>query len=124
MPASLHIKTMKVTNSSFSFQTVTKESTGKLTADLDNKKTVQSIDIPTKLIEEFGCLFPSFIASNISKCINEGTNVDAFKKVEVRPPYKKVGRTEKSNYRFIRVLSNVSKIYERCLYYQIYSYFD
>ena len=31
---------MKVTNSSFSFQTVTKESTGKLTADLDNKKTV------------------------------------------------------------------------------------
>ena len=47
-----------------------------------------------------------------------------LKKVEVRPPYKKDGRTEKSNYKFIRVLSNVSKTYERCLYDQIYLYFD
>ena len=37
---------------------------------------------------------------------------------------KKNGRTEKSNYKSISVLSNVSKIYERCLYDQIYSYFD
>ena len=51
MLVSLHIKTMKGTNCSFSFQTVTKESTGKLTTDLDNKKTVQSIDIPAKLIK-------------------------------------------------------------------------
>ena len=33
-------------------------------------------------------------------------------------------KTEKSNYRSISVLSNVSKIYERPLYDQIYSYFD
>ena len=37
---------------------------------------------------------------------------------------KKNGRTEKSNYKSISVLSNVSKIYERCLYDQIYFYFD
>ena len=80
MLVSLHIKTMKGINCSFSFQTVAKESTGKLTTDLDNKKTVQSIDIPAKLIKEFCCLFSSFTASNISKCINEGTNVDALKK--------------------------------------------
>ena len=49
--------------------------------------------------------------------------VDAFKKSEIRPLYKKGGRTEKSNYRPLSVLSNVSKIYERCLYDQIYSYF-
>ena len=36
----------------------------------------------------------------------------------------KDGWTEKSNYRPISVLSNVSKIYERCIYEQIYSYFD
>ena len=34
------------------------------------------------------------------------------------------GRTEKSNYRPLSVLLIVSKIYERCLYDQIYSYFD
>ena len=38
--------------------------------------------------------------------------------------YIKKGRIEKSNYRPISVLSNVSKIYERCLYDQIYSYFS
>ena len=38
--------------------------------------------------------------------------------------YKKDERTEKSNYRPISVLSNVSKIYEKCLYDQIYSCFD
>ena len=82
------------------------------------------MDIPTKLVKEFGCLFSSFIASNVNKCIKEGTYVDAFKKSEIRPLYKKGGRTEKSNYRPISVLSNVSKIYERSLYDQIYSYFD
>ena len=73
-------KYMKGTNSSFSFQTVTKENIAKLITNLHIKKAVQSVDIPTKLVKEFGCWFLSFIASNINKCINEGTYVDAFKK--------------------------------------------
>ena len=50
--------------------------------------------------------------------------MNAFKKVEVRPLYEKDRRTEKSNYRPISALLNISKIYERCLYEQIYSSFD
>ena len=96
-------KHMKSTNSSFSFQTVTKENTAKLITNLDNKKAVQSSDIPTKLVKEFGCLFSSFIAANVNKSINEGTYVDAFNKAEIRPLYKKDGRTKKSNYRPIGV---------------------
>ena len=115
---------MKGTSSWFSFQNVTTEKTAKIITNLDNEKAVQSTDIPTKLVKKFGCLFSSFLAFNVSKCINEATNVDAFKKAEVWSFYKKDGRTEKSNYRFIRVLSNVSKIYKRCLYDQIYFYFD
>ena len=76
-------KHMKVTSSSFSFQNVTTEKTAKLITNLDNKKVVQSTDIPTKLVKDFGCLFSSFLAFNVSKCINEATNVDAFKKAEV-----------------------------------------
>ena len=50
-------------NSSFScqIQTVTKENTAKVITKLDNKKAVQSMDIPTKLVKEIGCLFSSFI---------------------------------------------------------------
>ena len=65
-----------------------------------------------------------YIATSINRCITKGTFVNAFKKAEVRPIYKKDGRTEKSNYRPISVLSNVSKIYERCIYEQMCSYFD
>ena len=40
-------KHVKVTNSSFSFQTVTKENIAKLTTNLDIKKAVQSMHILT-----------------------------------------------------------------------------
>ena len=60
----------------------------------------------------------------VNKCINQGAYVNAFQKVEVRLLYKKDGKTEKSNYKPISVLSNVSKIYERSLYDEIYSYFE
>ena len=70
-PSVIAIKNhMKGTNSSFSFQTVTKENTAKLITNLDNKKAAQSMDIPTKLVKEFGCLFSSFCSSNVNKCIN------------------------------------------------------
>ena len=64
------------------------------------------------------------MATSNNRCIAGDTFVNFFKKAEVRPIYKKDGRTEKSNYRPISVLSNVSKIYERCIYERIYSYFD
>ena len=38
--------------------------------------------------------------------------------------YKKDGRKEKSNYRPVSILSNVSKVYKRCLYDQIYDFFE
>ena len=67
-PSVIAIKNhMKGTNSSFSFQTVTKENTAKLITNLDNKKAIIIMDIPTKLVKEGGCLFLSFIASNVNK---------------------------------------------------------
>ena len=50
---------MKGANSLFSFCDK-KKNTAKLITNLDNKKAVQSMDIPTKLVKEFGCLFSSF----------------------------------------------------------------
>ena len=41
--------------------------------------------------------------------------VEDFEKSEKRRVYKKDGRKEK-NYRPVSILSNVSKVYERCLY--------
>ena len=80
--------------------------------------------MPTKLVKEFGYLFSKYIATSLNRCITGGTFVDAFQKAEDRTIYKKGGRTEKSNYRPINVLSDLSKIFERCIYEQMHSYFD
>ena len=117
-------KHMEGANSSFTFETITKEKIEKLITNLFIRKAVQSNDIPTKLVKEFDYLFSKYITASINRYITGGNFVNAFKKAEVRPIYKKDGRTEKSNYRPISVLSNVFKIYERYMYEQMYSYFD
>ena len=47
-----------------------------------------------------------------------------FKKVVVHPPHKKDCKTEKSNYWPISILPNLSKIHERLLCDQMYTYFS
>ena len=107
----------------FSFQPVTKEQITNLIRLLNNKKAIQSTDIPTKLIKEYCVFFSEFMHKDINLCIAGGKYIDDFKQAEVCPLYKKDGRTDKSNYRPISILSNVSKIYERSLYNQLYDYF-
>ena len=109
-------KHMQGANSSLVFEAVTKEKIEKLITNLNIRKAVQSNDIPTKLVKEFGYLFSKYIATSTNGCITGGTFVNTFKKAEVRPIYKKDRKTEKSIYRPITVLSNVFRIYERCLY--------
>ena len=81
---------------------------------------MQSADIPTKLIKELCELY----AKSTNHYITKVNFIASFKEAEVLPFYKNDGRTDKSNYRPIRILSNVSKIYERCLCSQLYDYFD
>ena len=115
---------MEGTNSFFVFETFTKEKFERLITNLNIRKAVQSNDIPTKLVKELDYIFSKYTATSINRCITGGTFVNAFKKIDVGSIYKKDRRTEKLNYGSISVLSNVSKIYERCMYKQMYSYFD
>ena len=46
-----------------------------------------------------------------------------LKLTDVVPVYKKKSKNSKDNYRPLSILSNISKIYERCLYDQIQVYF-
>ena len=101
---------------SFTFQPVTKNQISNLIKHLNDKKAVQSTDIPTKLIKELCNFFSEFIYKSINHCITEGSFIADFKVAEFCLLYKNDGRADKSNYRPISILSNVSKIYERCLY--------
>ena len=41
-----------------------------------------------------------------------------------KPSFQENSHSDKENSRPVRILSNISKIYERCLYKQLYDYFD
>ena len=47
-----------------------------------------------------------------------------LKLADVTPVYKNKSENSKDNYRSVSILSNISKIYERCLYDQIQVFFD
>ena len=77
----------QMTNSelSFTFQPVTKNQISNFIKFLNDKKAVQSTDIPTKLIKEFCDFFSEFIYKSINHCITEGSFIADFKVAEVRP---------------------------------------
>ena len=108
---------------SFSFTCVTVDDISKEIKRLDIKKATQVSDIPTKVIKQLANLFIDFLHKNINSCLNEGTFPNDFKKTVVHPIHKKECKTEKSNYRSISILPDLSKIYERLLYDQMYTYF-
>ena len=115
---------MQNSDSSFSFRQVPKDKITKTIKMLDPKKVVQSNDIPTKLNKNFSGFFSDYLYINLNKCMKDGEYVEDFKNAEVRPLYQKDGREEKSKYRPVSILSNVSKIYERCLYDHIYDFIE
>ena len=62
--------------------------------------------------------------SNLNNTIQTSAFPGQLKYADMKPVFKKDSRTDKKNYRPISILSNVSKIYERCLNKQLEEYFQ
>ena len=58
-----------------------------------------------------------------NRCIETGTYPDAFKTAEVIPVHKSGDKFTCSNFRPISLISPFSKIFEKCIYKQLYHYF-
>ena len=85
---------------------------------------VQSVNIPAQLSESCNGFFSDCTNDNLKKCITKGKLVTNIKKTEVYPLYRKDGKKEKSIYRPVNILLNVSKIYAMFLYGEIYNFFE
>ena len=64
------------------------------------------------------------LSNNINECFRVSCFPDELKVAEVVPIFKKDSKTDKSNYRPVSILSNISKIFELCIYNQLAIYFD
>ena len=91
---------------------------------LDNAKTSQQTDIPTKLLKHNSRYFADIFSKNINNCFENSNFPTELKLADVIPVYKKKSKNFKDNYRPVSILSNISKIYERVIYEQMQPYFE
>ena len=118
------IKNKKKNDQSFSFGPVTYDDVLKKVNTLDTAKASQQSDIPTKILKQNSDYFAEYFYENINQCISKSVFPSDLKLADVTPVYKKKSKNSKDNYRPVSILSNISKIYERCIYDQIQLFFD
>ena len=111
-----------IKNNKFSFEPITSDDISQQIKRLDINKATHKSYIPTKLLKRYDNLIVDYVQENFNNCLWKGTFPKDFKKTVVHPTHKKDCQTEKSNHRPISILTNLSKIDERVLYDQTYTY--
>ena len=113
-PSMKVIKSREKEEQTFTFNCVFYEEILNEIRELQNG-TIQQNDIPTKILKE---------NSEVNFCIGNSIFPSDLKVAGVTPAFKKKSKTSKDNYRPISILPNIFKVYERCFYNQIQTYFD
>lgn len=108
----------------FSFHTITAESLLAVIKSLKANKADQDGDIPTFLfINYFDCIGPTLLQL-INESIREGSFPTFLKTAKITPIFKNGDKKQVTNYRPISILPTLSKIFEKVLSNQLYSYFE
>ena len=68
-------------------------------------------------------LFSHFIYHNFNNSLFSSNFPSNFKAADILPTHKKKDKSDMVTYRLISILPTFSKIYERCMYDQMYKYF-
>ena len=124
-PSILRIKNyMKEKNLNFSFEFVDKPKISEEINKLNGKKACQEHDIPVKLIKSNKDLFSHFIYHNFNNSLFSSNFPSNLKAADILLTHKKKDKSVIENYRPISILPTLFKIYERCMYDQMYKYFD
>ena len=96
----------------------------KIISQLNTANICQNSDTPAKIIKLNSHIFAKFISNDFNHGNDEGEFPYELKYADVIPVHKKKDKCVKENYRPVSILSNISKVFEKLLYNQLYSYFD
>ena len=83
-----------------------------------------SLKLEKQIIKLNSDIFSNLIYKHFNYCIDKGQFTNDLKHADIVPIYKKNKKCEKENYKPVSILSNLSKIYEKLMYNQLYEYFD
>ena len=111
-------------NTSFHLQHTTADAVFNLLKQMSPNKATGLDGISCRFLNEAASVISVSLATIVNKTIDDGYFPEKWKLAKVFPLFKSGERTDKQNYRPISVLSAVSKICERVIYDQLYSYLN
>ena len=91
---------------------------------LDIKKPTTFNNIPAKILVENSDVCSNVISKIYNESILNSNFPEPLKKADITPVHKKDEMTNKENYRPVSILPSISKIFERNMYDQIYTYMN
>lgn len=115
-------KVMNVKTNSFSFTIVTEEEVLKILSSLNISKSTGCDNISAKFVKDGRSIIVSLLAYVINLSLRTGVVPSDFKMARVIPLFKKGNRNTESNYRPVSILPVLSKVFEKIVYIQFYSY--
>ena len=108
-------------NKTFHFKEV---NFGEVEKKLNKTRASQKTDIPTKIIKENIDMFADFLCTSINSAIKPSRFPSSLKLAEVTPVHQKGRKDMKENFRPVSLLPTLSKIYEKCMFAQMSTFFD
>ena len=115
---------MSKKNLSFSFTFIDRKKTFNELQKLKSKEACQGNDIPVKIIKENINIITDFIYNNFNNSLFSSYFPSNLKNADITPVFKKKDRENVENYRPVSILPVLSKVYERCMYDQMYAYLN
>ena len=89
---------------------------------LETSKACQDTDIPTKIIKENADISADIPLGRFNDSAEKSNFPSSLKKANRTPVFKRGERNSKDNHRPVNILPNISKIFERCIFRQLYSF--
>ena len=115
---------LKQTSNSFKFKHISPGCVANVIHKMPSNKAAGLDKIPCQILKTAVTIISEPLSKIFNKSISSGIFVDDWKKAKVTPIYKEGDKCDLNNYRPISVLSVVSKIFEKIVFSQFYSYLN
>ena len=90
--------------------------------ELETSKACQDTDISTKIIKGNADIFGDILLARFNDSVEKSNFPSSLKKANITPVFKKGERNSKDNYRPVTIFPNISKMFERCIFRQLFSF--